>query len=53
MALVRNLGNTDRRLRIQIGALLCVVAFLVRAHLLGALALAAGIILAIEGMLGH
>ena len=54
MALVRNLGNTDRRLRILIGALLCVAAFLVRAHLLGALALAAaGIILAVEGMLGH
>jgi hypothetical protein len=54
MALVRNLGKIDRSLRILIGALLCVAAFLVRAHALGALALAtAGIILAVEGMLGH
>ena len=54
MALVRNLGRTDRGLRILIGALLCLGAFLVRAHLLGALALAAvGMILAVEGMLGH
>ena len=54
MALVRNLGNTDRALRVLIGALLCVAAYLVRAHLAGALALAAvGIILAVEGLLGH
>ena len=54
MALVRNLGNADRSLRILIGALLCVAAFLIREHLVSALALAAlGVILAVEGTLGH
>jgi predicted membrane-bound mannosyltransferase len=54
MALVRNLGKTDRTLRILIGALLCVAAFLVRAHIVGALVLAAaGIIIAVEGIVGH
>lgn len=54
MSLIRNLGKTDRTLRILIGALLCIAAFLVRAQILGALVLAAvGIILAAEGIVGH
>jgi hypothetical protein len=54
MALVRNLGNRDRTLRILIGVFLCVGALLVRAHMMGALLLAAvGIILGVEGVVGH
>jgi predicted membrane-bound mannosyltransferase len=54
VALARNLGKTDRVLRVLTGALLCIAAFLLRAHHLGALALTAtGIILAIEGLLAH
>jgi hypothetical protein len=54
MALVRNLGKTDRRLRIFIGTLLCAGGFLMRANLAWALGLAAGgIVVAVEGMLGH
>jgi hypothetical protein len=54
MALVRNLGRTDQMLRILIGTLLCAGAFLMRANLAWALGLAAmGIVVAVEGMLGH
>ncbi len=54
MALVRNVGRTDRTLRVLAGVLMCAGAFLVRAHPAGAVALAAaGVILTVEGLLGH
>ena len=54
MAVVCNLGRTDRALRIVLGIALCGAAGLARAPLYGMLLLAlAGAVVLVEGILGH
>ncbi len=54
MALVRNLSQTDRTLRVLIGVLLGIGGVLVRSHILGAIVLGlTGVVILVEGAIGH
>ncbi len=54
MALLRNVGNTDRVLRIIFGVGAVVVAVLLRAHYVAGFVLAVtGIVIGAEGVIAH
>ncbi len=54
MALVRNVSDLDRALRIVLGMAMGGGAWWLRHHLLGAILLAvAGLAILVEGVLGH
>lgn len=54
MALIRNVGDLDRALRVLMGAVMGGGAWWLRHHLVGAILLAvAGLVVMVEGALGH